>query len=974
MKRDRSHARALRRFAALMGAVAAALSAPTALGAMAVGMKQGTLFLQDQAGEANTLVVRIGANGGVEVEESAVGFNNPFGDQPESSVPGPPGAFRVLTYAAGAVTTIAIDTAGGADTFTIVDTAAGVGAIAAGLGDGADSAEIFDSHASAAQGTFVNGGAGADDIVVHNVHGTLLGAIGGGEGDRIELFDTNTTSATGTILGGEAGADGLIVHDAHGTALSVIGGDGDDDLTVTHTHTTGATGVGGEGGTDEIMITDAAPAVLIVAGGDGADVIALANTHAAETTQVLGDSDAGAMPGAADAITISDVNTPLIQVIGGPGNDDIALLDTHATSSTVVAGSGGADAITIGDAHGALLQVLGDEEGDTIEVVTTHSQTAIAGGAGADAITVADANGPALSVQCTDGDDVVTLRGLGLSGGLDAFFIDGEAGNDTVFIDGFIAVAGQPSIIAEATFVNAGAVLAGQGSVQGPVIVLAGGTLAPGASPGLLAMLGVAFDAGATYDVEIDGTELGVDHDSIIAIGGVVLGGATLALSGTWIPAGGDEIVIVVNDEADPVVGTFAGLPEGAPFLFNGMLVFITYAGGDGNDVVIFCPDDTVASPAWKGSLVYFVKVELRWSGTAPHPLIQDTFLSLTNDFSESVAVQLYFVNGDGPAPGHPGWNRLDNGMTLTANQPVYWSAATGQPAAGGLSPFTALDPSFPPGRPANDGTSDRVLRGFVVGWAVDATGQEIRWNHLAGNGTIVHYGIGAAWEYETVNVPVLADVPNGAPTDPVPGLLRLDGDEYAPAQDVLLFNFQAAGSAAFGPLGAPRQVITDTELTLMPLSIDLRQTGGLLGTKADLTIWNENEVKFSGLHRCVLCWDSGLISQYGLPNHFLRTNLQTDHGKARVDGVAAPQCPIALPAALAGVATRVLAFDPGMADQDVAFAGASLVGAGMQSAFVLYDVPGGGQESEAIARRMLPFLFDGDDLLRALEVILDDR
>ena len=46
------------------------------------------------------------------------------------------------------------------------------------------------------------------------------------------------------------------------------------------------------------------------------------------------------------------------------------------------------------------------------------------------------------------------------------------------------------------------------------------------------------------------------------------------------------------------------------------------------------------------------------------------------------------------------------------------------------------LDPSSDPlqqGRPALDGSDDRVLRGYVIGWAVDQFGNEIRWNHLKG-------------------------------------------------------------------------------------------------------------------------------------------------------------------------------------------------------------------------------------------------
>jgi hypothetical protein len=385
-------------------------------------------------------------------------------------------------------------------------------------------------------------------------------------------------------------------------------------------------------------------------------------------------------------------------------------------------------------------------------------------------------------------------------------------------------------------------------------------------------------------------------------------------------------------------------------------------AGGDFTAFGIACtPTQCVPQPARvgceiKGSFIVFSKVELRWGGAAPFPLLQDTFISLTNDVNEAVRVQLYFVNGDAPlAPvfdgggalierGHPGWNWMNNQFTLTANQPTYWSAFTGQPAVGGLSPFGVLDPGSPPGRPANDGSGDRVLRGFILAWAVNAQGQEIRWNHLAGNATIVHYGAGFAWEYNACAFQTADDsIPNGGQTG-TPGMIMLDGVEFAQAADQLLFNFQAAGSQAFGVPPAPRLVISDTDLTLHPYDTDLRQaTTGPVTTKASFTIWNQNEVKFSGEHVCVTCWDQTLISRYAsIPNHFLRLNLQTDHGKARIDGLAAPQCAGSVDAAMNGVYARILAFDGGAA---FGAAGGNLVGMGFQSAQIKYDLPAPSQE-----------------------------
>ncbi|MCP3905791.1 MAG: hypothetical protein GY715_19360 [Planctomycetes bacterium] len=347
-----------------------------------------------------------------------------------------------------------------------------------------------------------------------------------------------------------------------------------------------------------------------------------------------------------------------------------------------------------------------------------------------------------------------------------------------------------------------------------------------------------------------------------------------------------------------------------------------------------------------KGSVVHFAKVDIRWDDAGF--LLQDTFLSLTNDYPQDVQVQLYLVNGDppldaDPATGeraHPGWNWVDNGLTLTGDQPTYWSALSGQPAAGGLSPFTALDPGFPPGRP--DPAGGRMLRGYVIGFAVNAASNPISWNHLKGEGTIVDYAGGASWEYGTWNF--ASGMERGT-------VLSGSGTLSVDVPSMLLMNFQAVGSGVFS---GPRQVISDTDLTLVPCDADLRQeTEGPVTTKANFNVWNMNEVKFSGAHPCVTCWDQTVPSQYDPPNHFLLQNLQTDHGKARIDGLASQVCNVdfdpgdGLPlgddprdvvseaTALLGVVARMLTIDGGV---DRAAAGTNLVGMGSATCFISYD------------------------------------
>jgi fibronectin-binding autotransporter adhesin len=127
------------------------------------------------------------------------------------------------------------------------------------------------------------------------------------------------------------------------------------------------------------------------------------------------------------------------------------------------------------------------------------------------------------------------------------------------------------------------AYLKGNGTV-GALTVNSGGTLAPGMSPGCL-NTGILTLAG-TYEVEIQGATACSGYDQTNVAGSVNVTGATLNLSTTgFVPTVGQKFVIINNDLADAVVGTFTGLAEGATIVDGGVTYTISYVGGDGNDV-----------------------------------------------------------------------------------------------------------------------------------------------------------------------------------------------------------------------------------------------------------------------------------------------------------------------------------------------------------------------------------------------------
>ena len=134
------------------------------------------------------------------------------------------------------------------------------------------------------------------------------------------------------------------------------------------------------------------------------------------------------------------------------------------------------------------------------------------------------------------------------------------------------------------TLVNAG-ILNGAGSVNGPVQIASGATLAPGTGPGIFSSGNATFASGSTFSVELNGLTPGTQHDQLAVTGAVNLGGATLAATLGFTPGFANNIILISNDGTDTVTGTFAGLPEEALVTIGGKRFIVSYVGGDGNDV-----------------------------------------------------------------------------------------------------------------------------------------------------------------------------------------------------------------------------------------------------------------------------------------------------------------------------------------------------------------------------------------------------
>ncbi len=394
----------------------------------------------------------------------------------------------------------------------------------------------------------------------------------------------------------------------------------------------------------------------------------------------------------------------------------------------------------------------------------------------------------------------------------------------------------------------------------------------------------------------------------------------------------------VVSDNCDPDVEVVNDAPEcGFP---PGSTTLVTWTATDDCGNITQCSATITIAEAGtgetskRGSLLVYPDVEARWN--AAGDLVQDTFLTVVNDYPADVHVFIYFVDED--------CGRLYSDRDLTHRQPQYWSAATGQPF--GIAGIGSL-----PRRPDPEGSGEFIVRGSVILWATNLEGHEIRWNALTGSATVVNYAAGTSFEY-TPWAFVTECVEHGEePLDciefdangtccqavAIPGNIDFDGFQYDLGPNTLVLDYIAAGSTAYSKPGIP--VTHDTDLTIHILDKDLRQDNeGPVVTKVRVNAWNADETSFATEY-CISCWDQRLISSIGGP--FLRNILQTDNGYAVLDGQESTVCEFSREASLLGVQNAVLTF-PG---NEKVFAGETLRQRGQQAGNLKYDVPGPPEE-----------------------------
>ena len=260
------------------------------------------------------------------------------------------------------------------------------------------------------------------------------------------------------------------------------------------------------------------------------------------------------------------VNSGLLTVAGALPNTPF----TVNSASLELTGGGSIGSVNIADAAG-VFDISATTAGATITTLSSVANSSVA--LGAKTLTLSNASGTFNGVIGGSG-------GLALDAGIETLTgVNTYTGSTTVdggtlLVDGSIASS-------SAVTVNAGGVLGGDGTV-GPLTVMSGGLLAPGNPVGTLTINGnLTLNPGAVLNMQLNGP---LPSDMLTVNGNVKLTGSILdLLIGPAQVTPATTYLLIQNDGADPVQGTFASVSLNLPFLTP----FVIYNAGTGNDVTV---------------------------------------------------------------------------------------------------------------------------------------------------------------------------------------------------------------------------------------------------------------------------------------------------------------------------------------------------------------------------------------------------
>jgi autotransporter-associated beta strand protein len=188
-------------------------------------------------------------------------------------------------------------------------------------------------------------------------------------------------------------------------------------------------------------------------------------------------------------------------------------------------------------------------------------------------------------VQISSFRGVISGPGALVKDGVSSFSLT----NVNTFTGGVTINSGSFNLLGGSALASNVKMNGGRLSGDGPlgILMALGGRVEPNSAtgPATLETKDLTLNAGVEAEFDLISAQGG--HDQIRATGTVTLGASLqLVPHETFVPFSG-RMTLIENLGNAPVVGTFAGLPQGATFERGGHVFHISYTGGTGNDVVI---------------------------------------------------------------------------------------------------------------------------------------------------------------------------------------------------------------------------------------------------------------------------------------------------------------------------------------------------------------------------------------------------
>jgi VCBS repeat-containing protein len=502
-----------------------------------------------------------------------------------------------------------------------VNNGGGGTATVSGAADGSTITTSGDVTLANPDGNLTLAGTGTN-TVTGLVDGATLTNNGSGSTTVNGVTGTLNTAGTGTT-DIHAPADGAVINDTGSGPLSVT--DPVGNLTVNNGGGGTATVSGAADGstiTTSGDVTLANPDGNLTLAGTGTNTVtgpvdgATITNNGSGTTTVNGvagtlntaGTDTTDINGPADGTVINDTSSGPLSI-----NDPVGNLTVSNGGGGTASINGAADGSTI-TTHGPITLANPDGDltlaGDGTNTVTGLDGTLTTSGTGPTTVS-APLSGATVSNTGTGNVSIVDAADLtidnhgstpvSVSSAADHAVLSliGTGPTDISAPDGNLTVANSGTGVANVSGLADGSTLSLSGT--GPVAVTTdlpagefitldtsanGNVTLSNSGAGEIHVLGnLALDAADPMSIVLQG-----DHTTAITLAGEVALDNTplnLSLATGYNPALSDSITLIDNDGTDPVVGTFAGLDEGATLLVGGETFRITYRGGDGNNVML---------------------------------------------------------------------------------------------------------------------------------------------------------------------------------------------------------------------------------------------------------------------------------------------------------------------------------------------------------------------------------------------------